>query len=182
MIINRGNFGFFRRNRFIEPDRPVLSPEMGPIDRLLEAMALSGLMFFLGYAIYSFPHLPETIPTHFNGSGQADESGGKAEFLILPGVAVFVYILLTLINLIPHRFNFTVKITKENAMRQYIMATRMVRTLKTALILGFFYLSHATIQVAKGAASGLGIWFVPVFLGIILGPLIIYFIMAKLKS
>ena len=180
MILHRNNYGLFRRNR-IESDRPVMRPDMGPIDWLLEAIAISGLMFFLGYTIYNYPHIPETIPTHFNSSGQADEYGSRASFIILPGIAFFVYILLTLISLIPYRFNFTVKITPENAQRQYIMATRMIRTLKSSLIWGFFYLSYATIRVAEGAASGLGIWFVPLFLGIILIPLINYFIMAHLK-
>jgi len=181
MIFNSGNFGLFRRNHR-EPDRPVIRPEMGPIDWLIEVIALWGLMFFSGYVIYNFSHLPETLPTHFNGSGQADEYGDKFSFLILPGVALLIYILLTLISLFPYRFNFTVKITPVNALRQYTMATRMVRILKVNLIWGFFYLSYATIQVAKGIASGLGLLFIPVFLGIILIPLVIYFIMAKMKS
>jgi uncharacterized membrane protein len=178
MIFNSGNFGSFRRNR-IEPGRPVLKLEMGPVDWLLEAIAIAGLMFFCGFVIYNFPKLPETLPTHFNGLGQADEFGDKSSFLLLPGVALFVYILLTLISLIPHRFNFSVKITPANAMRQYIMAIRMVRILKATLIWGFCYLSYATIQVANGAASGMGIWFVPVFIGVTLVPVLIYLIMAK---
>ena len=181
MIFNSGSFGLSRRNR-IEPDRPLIKPDMGPVDWLLEAIALSGLMFFSGYVIYNMPHLPDTIPTHFNSSGQADEYGGKTAFLILPGVAVFIYILLTLINLIPYRFNFTVKITPANALRQYSLATRMVRTLKSALIWLFWYISFSTIQVTTGATNGLGLWFLPVFLGIIFIPLINYFIMAKKNS
>jgi len=34
-------------------------------------------------------------------------------------------------------------------------------------------------MVAQANSSGLGIWFLPVFLGIILIPLIIYFILAQ---
>jgi len=178
MIFNIIDFGLFRR-KGVEPDRPLLRPEMGPIDWLLEAIALLGLMFFFGYIIYHFPNLPETIPTHFNGSGQADEYGGKSSFLILPGVSLFIYIMLTLINLIPNRFNFTVKITPANALKQYTMAMRMVRTLKATLICFFLYISYGTVQVAKGAATGLGLWFLFFFTGIIVVPLVIYFILAK---
>jgi uncharacterized membrane protein len=166
----------------MEPDRPLIRPEMGPSDWLLEVIAISGLMFFLGYVIYNFPNLPETLPTHFNGSGQADDFGEKSSFFLLPGVALFVFILLTLINLIPYRFNFMVKITPANALRQYTMATRMVRILKGTLIWGFFYLTHVTIQVANGVASGMGLWFIPVFIGIIVVPIVVYFIMAKMNS
>ena len=181
MIFNIVNFGFFRRNRK-EPDRPVERPVLGPVDWLLEAIALSGLMFILGYTMYNFPHLPETIPTHFTGSGHANEYGGKDSFLILPGVALFIYVLMTLINLVPHKFNFTVKITPANALRQYAMATRMVRTLKVILIWVFWYISYSTIQVAKGTIPGLGLWFVPVLLGLTFVPIVIYFIMAAKKS
>ena len=177
MFINGSNFGLFRRNR-IEPDRPVLRPEMGPVDWLLEAVALAGLLFFIGYTIFKYPNLPGTIPTHFNGSGHPDEFGGKDSFLILPGVAVFVYGLLTLINLIPYRFNFTVKITPANALLQYTLATRMVRILKAGLIWLFWDICHETVQVAQGSSSGLGIWFLPLVLGITFIPIVIYFIVA----
>ena len=178
MIFNRGNFGLFARYRR-DPDRPMVKPAMGPVDWLIEAVAVSGLMVFIGFTLYHFPHLPDTLPTHFNGSGQADEFGGKSTFLILPGIACFVYILLTLINMVPHTFNFTVKITPANARWQYTMATRLIRVLKTSVIWGFWYISFSTLQVAKGAATGMGVWFVPVFLGIIFIPIIIFVIQAS---
>ena len=178
MIINGGSLGLLRKNR-VDPNRPVIRPEMGPLDWLLEAVALSGLMFFAGYALYHYPNLPHTIPTHFNGSGTADEFGGKESFLILPGTSLFIYVLLTMINRRPYRFNFMVKITKENALRQYTLATRMVRTLKGSLIWLFWFICHMTLQVATGAAQGMGMWFLPVFLGIIFIPLIAYFVLAR---
>jgi uncharacterized membrane protein len=176
MIIPRSNFGLFRRNRS-DPNRPVLKPEMSPVDWLLETVALTGLAFFLGYALFKFPHLPDSIPTHFNGMGKADEYGGKDSFLVLPGVAVCIYLLLTMINLVPYTFNFMVKITPANALRQYTLATRMIRALKSVLVWMFWYISYATVQVA-GGAEGLGAWFLPVFLGIIFVPMVIYFILS----
>ena len=180
MIVNRGNFGLFRRHR-VEPDRPVLRPERGPADWLIEVFALAGILFFAGYAIYNYSHLPASIPTHFNGSGKADDYGGKESFLILPGVALFIYILLTLISRVPHTFNFTVKITPANALRQYTLATRMIRVLKTVITWLFWYISYTTIQVARGVSEGLGGWFLPVILGFIFVPVIIYFLMARMK-
>ena len=181
MIINRGNFGLFRRNR-ADSGRPVIRPEMGPADWLLEVFAFTGMILFAGYTIYNFSHLPVTIPTHFNGYGQADEFGDKTSFLVLPGVALFVYGLLTMINLVPHTFNYTVKITAANALRQYTMATRLIRILKSSVIWGFLYISFSTLQVARGVTTGMGVWFLPVFLGIITIPIVVYVIMAARKS
>ena len=178
MIFNNNMIGFFNRNRVNKADRPSIRPEMAPLDWLLEAMALLGLLIFIGYVIYQFPKLPETIPSHFSGNGTADDYSAKFSFWTLPGVAVFVYILLSLIVLVPHQFNYTVKITPANALRQYTMAIRLIRYLKGAVILIFFYISYATVRVVAGEDSGLGLWFLPIIFGGTILPLIIYFIVA----
>ena len=181
MIFNSGNIGLFRRNR-IEPDRPVLRPELEPVDWLIESVALVGVMILAGYVIYHFPKLPGTIPTHFNGAGLADEFGDKKDFLVLPGIALFIYVFLTIINRVPHLFHYPGKITPLNAMRQYTLATRMIRILKSTLIWMFFYVSYATIRITKNPASGLGVWFIPVFIALLFIPISIYFVMALKKS
>jgi uncharacterized membrane protein len=179
MMFNNNFNGVFNRNRVSKADRPLIKPEMTPIDWLIEAFSIMGLMIFLGFVIYNFPKLPETIPSHFNGAGIPDEYSPKSTFWILPGIAVFIYILLSFIALVPHQYNFTVKITRANALKQYTFANRLVRYLKAALICLFFYISYTTIRVAANADSGLGLWFLPVVLSGIFIPLIIYFIAAS---
>jgi uncharacterized membrane protein len=178
MIIPHKFNGFFNRNQDNKADRPLTRPEMDPIDWLIEATAILGLMFFLGYVIYQYPRLPNTIPSHFNGSGMPDDYSGKTSFWMLPGIAVFIYILMSLIVLIPHRFNYTVKITPANAMKQYKLAIRLIRFLKAAVILMFFYISYATIRVVSKEDSGLGLWFLPVVFGGTFLPIVVYFIAA----
>jgi len=179
-MISGVNFGLFRRTR--ELNRPVIRPEMTPVDWLLEALALVGLGVLLGYVAYHYPKLPASIPTHFNAAGVADEYGAKVSILFLPVIALFLYVLLTLINLVPHTFNYPGKITPENAMRQYTLAMRLVRYLKTILVLLFFYISYSTTQVVINEASGLGLWFLPVFLGFLFIPIIVYMVMALSKK
>lgn len=179
MIFNNNFIGVFRRTPVNKANRPRIRPEMTPIDWLLEFAALLGLMIFFGYVIYHFPKLPESIPSHFNGAGQPDEYSGKSTFWLLPAIALFIYALLSLIALVPHQFNFTVNITPANALKQYTFAIRLMRYLKAAIIYLFFYISYATIRVAAGTDSGLGIWFLPFVLGGIFIPLIIYFILAS---
>jgi len=179
-MISGVNFGLFRRTR--ELNRPVIRPEITPVDWLLEALALVGLGVLLGYVAYHYPRLPGSIPTHFNAAGVADEYGTRASILFLPVIALFVYVLLTLINLVPHTFNYPGKITPANAMRQYTLATRLVRYLKTLLVLLFFYISYSTTQVVFNEASGLGLWFLPVFLGFLFMPIIAYMVIALSKK
>ncbi|MEI6682064.1 MAG: DUF1648 domain-containing protein, partial [Bacteroidota bacterium] len=181
MIFNGGTFGLFGKNR-VEANRPVSRPEMTPADWLIEAAALLGMMFFAGYVLYNFPHLPDRIPTHFNEAGKADDYGDKSSFLILPGVALFIYTLLTLINRVPHIFNLPVKITPANALHQYTIATRLIRTLKTAIVWLFWYISYSTIIVARDSSKGLGTWFLPLTLSLVFIPIIVYFIAAKRRG
>ena len=173
-MFNNNFIGALRRKRDDKLNRPTVRPEIGPIDWLLEAAALLGLLFFAGFVVYYFPKLPELIPSHFNGAGKPDEYAPKSTFWILPGIALFIYTLLSMMVLTPHRFNFSVKITPLNALKQYTLAIRLIRYLKAGLIWMFFYISYGTIRVAEKDGTGLGSWFLPVVLGGIFIPLIIY--------
>ena len=61
------------------------------------------VLFFIAlpfaYALYLFPTLPATIPTHFNASGEADAWGDKSSIFLLPVimgvVSLFVYFVLS---------------------------------------------------------------------------------------
>jgi uncharacterized membrane protein len=173
--------GFFVQYRTAKASRPIVKPLPEPIDWLIEAVAISGLVTILGYAIYHYPHLPEMIPSHFNGSGEPDDFGPKSTFWLLPGLSVFIYIMLSLIMLIPQQFNYTVKITPRNALKQYTYAMRLVRYVKAVIIWLFFYICSSTVRVSAGKESGLGLWFLPVFLSVLFIPMILYFILSFRK-
>ncbi len=170
--------GLFKSRRAEKANRPLIRPEMKPVDWLLEAMALLGFMVLLGFAAYHYPKLPETIPTHYNKAGMPDEFSAKASFLMLPAIALFIYFMLGMVSLIPHQFNYTVKITHANALKQYTMAIRLVRYLKAVIIWMLFYICFATVNVVAGSVSGLGLWFLPVVLGGMFLPVIIYLALA----
>jgi len=63
-------------------------------------MKKSAILFVLlmisipfGYAIYLFPLLPDTIPTHFNIEGKADGWGSKGTIFLLPSIMGFTSLL-----------------------------------------------------------------------------------------
>ena len=173
---------FFKVNRSDKENRPLIKIEWTPADWILEGMALLGLLTVFGTAIYNFPKLPDTIPTHFNAAGQPDGYGNKSVFLMFPAISLLLYLLLSLISLIPHRFNYPVKITPQNALKQYTMGTRLIRYLKMSLILLFFDINYSIIRHINNTSQGLGLWFLPVVLGFIFIPVIIYFILSYKNS
>jgi len=95
---------------------------------------------------------------------------------ILPGSGVIMYIIMTVVSLFPHIFNFPVKITPENAEVQYRLAVRLIRIIKTVILIMFAYISFMTVKTARGSAEGLGKVFLPVFLAATFGIIIYYFI------
>jgi uncharacterized membrane protein len=62
-----------------------------------------------GYAFYQWPNLPDSIPTHFGIDGKPDAWGRRESIFMLPlimgGMSLFVYLLLTNIRKIdPKRY------------------------------------------------------------------------------
>ncbi|MBE0647248.1 MAG: DUF1648 domain-containing protein [Bacteroidales bacterium] len=167
-----------RRNKF-ELNRPIIKLEMGPADLIIEILAIVSLLCFIGFTLYYATRLPATIPTHFDASGNPDGYGGKSSLWMLPVIALVVYGIITLVSRIPEKFNYPVKITPANARKQYILSIRLLRYLKLALVLMFFFISYKTVMVAQGNSGGLGTWFLPVFIGVFLSPIIIYYILAQ---
>ena len=151
--------------------RPRLRPHLTVSDRLVELVGWGLLIGLWGYTLRSYGTLPERIPTHFNAAGQADAFGGKQSLLALPVVATVLYVGLSVLNRFPHLFNYLQPITPENALRQYSIATRMIRLLKLVLAGVFFALLYRTVQTAQGEAQGLGTWFLPLVLALVYLPL-----------
>lgn len=152
----------------MESDRPRIRPEKEPVDLLVEIAALIMVVTLVSLTSLKYAGLPHQIPSHFNGSGQPDDYSDKSMIWFLVGVAVVIYIGLSILNRFPFIFNFPVNITPENAERMYRHATRCIRMMNLLLVIMFFYLTWQSIEVATGKSAGLGLWFMPVTIGAIL--------------
>ncbi len=73
------------------------------------------------------------------------------------------------LNKYPHIFNYTQKVTKENAERLYKTATKMIRILNVLIVYTFVYITYSIIQTALGNQNGLGALFTPIFLVLMFG-------------
>jgi len=165
----------------METERPKINLIPSSTDKIVEVLGWIILLVLWGYNISHYSSLPDTIPTHFNATGEADGFGSKVSIIGLPVIATLLFIGLTVLNRYPHSFNYPTAITEDNALRLYTLATRMLRYLKLVLVLVFGGIEFMTIQNATGEASGLGVWFLPLTLVLIFIPLI-YFVVKSLKS
>ena len=161
--------------------RPRIRIELTVTDKAVEIIGWFALLAIWVLVISNYSNLPDTIPTHYNGMGNADGFGNKTNILILPLIASILFVGITIINKFPYIFNYPTQITEENALRQYTNATRMLRFMKLILVILSGLFTFKTIQGANGQSFGHGIWFLPLTLGLIFIPLT-YFITKSFRT
>jgi uncharacterized membrane protein len=162
-------------------EKPKITLRLTSLDSALEIIGWIFIIQIWLLTLLKYPSLPETIPTHFNAAGKADDMGTRKTILMLPIISTILFAGLTVLNKYPYIFNYPVPITEENAERQYHNATRLLRFLKLALVIIFFGIEFMTIQTALGKSAGLSGWFLPVSLGVVFVP-VAYFIIQAVKS
>jgi len=152
--------------------RSKIKLELTGIDKAIEIAGWLSVSVIWVFTVINYNNLPDIIPIHFNAVGEADGFGEKTNILTLPIIATIIFVGLALLNKYPHIFNYPTNITKENAQRQYTIATKLIRYLNLITVLIFGYIAFTTIQNAKGQVDGLGVWFLPLSMGIVFIPII----------
>lgn len=160
-------------------NRPRIQIEPKKGDKILEATGWLSMVALFAFSIYAYSTLPETIPTHFNISGEADAYGGKATLWILPVVALATFLLLTFVSRYPHYCNYPVEITEANAQFQYRNLVQLMRTMKLLMILIFGGITVLIYCTAQGWISGIGILPILVVTTLPILPIVYFFIKMK---
>lgn len=156
-----------------------------PLTKTAKLLEVAGALLLLGIWCYTFLHLwdlPEIIPTHFRGNGEVDGYGSKWTFVLLPIIATLIYIGLSWAARFPHKVNYRVTITPENAFKQYSIVVRMYRILKIAIVLVFFLIAFQTVEVAAGNAQYFNGWFMLLIMALVLVPVFYFLIVASKNS
>lgn len=112
---------------------------------VLSLLTLLGTILFL---IIYWKHIPEQVPTHFDGAGQVTAWGDKTTVLILPIVGAVSYLLLT-------GCNAFVSVMQKNELPP--SAPLCLSVFKLLLLVPF-----AVITVYSALAKPLPGWFTPV--------------------
>ena len=156
--------------------RPKTRPPKKFWDKILESIAIMGLLIGIYLAIQAWSNLPTTIPIHFDAAGNADGFGPKGMIWLLPAIGVVMVPAMLFLRRFPWLSNVPFEITEENAAYQYGLIVRLLSLLACFVSLLFLLLVYDTISIAFGSSSLLGWLFMPIFLTGIMGPIIWYFI------
>lgn len=143
------------------------------VEWVCEAVALLALAAILFTVISAWSDLPARIPMHFNAAGQPNGWGGKAGVLLLPGVSLFLYSVMTLASFDSRLVNIPMQLDRSDPRVQALLR-QLTIVLKAVILLTFFYLVRATVGTALHRTAGLGRWFLPACLGSVLGVIVIY--------
>lgn len=152
------------------------------LEIIFNLTAIASIVATVIYSKVMWSKIPSIVPTHFNSLGQVNGYGSKDTLLILPIISIVFFVAINLLAKFPHVFNYTIKITEENAKRQYRNARLLLRVLLAEISILFLYIQWSSIKGAMTSSAGLGVLFTPLYMIIVIATLV-YFItrMNKLK-
>lgn len=162
--------------------RPEIEIHPAFIDKLLYGAALILLFLQWGVILTSYDGLPDIIPVHYNASGEVNRFGDKSTILMLPVISTILFALLSYIARHPHKYNYLVEITPQNAAVHYTLAARLMRWLRLSVVIIFLLIVGETLWHIEGKTNGLSTWTLPFILAIIFIPIFYYLIKSSAKS
>lgn len=140
------------------PSNPKLKILPNRLDRLIEVIGwvILGLLWCL--TIWAFITISGDVPIHFNFHGDPDRYGPVGFIILIPVMTTLILAGITWLNRYPHIFNYPVKITTENALKQYTMAIRLLRIIKLSIALIFLIINISIIATANGTIKNTPFW------------------------
>ncbi len=149
--------------------QPKIEIQRTQRDTILDMLTYLGLAIMIGLTADYFQQLPDTIPVHFDGAGNADDYGGKGNIWALPIIVTLVVVLLSYLERIPQHLNYSITITPDNAEQQYRIGICLLQYMKLIVTWSFLYLQYRVIRAAMGGQHSVGNGFLVIFLVLIFG-------------
>ena len=141
-----------------------------------ELIALAGLVFSVAVVADFYSRLPEKIATHFNAEGMANGFGARSVLWVLVGIAVSLYLTLSAIEFLPRVVNVKRPLAPEREKVVLAESMAMVGWIKVEVCWMFGYILLAMVRNGMGLQVGLGWWFLPVTLAVVLGTCGVYLV------
>jgi uncharacterized membrane protein len=143
---------------------------------LRELIAVAGLVFAVAVVADFYSRLPERIATHFNEAGAANGFGARSTLWVLVGIAFLLYAALSAISFLPRVVNLKRPLAPEREKMVLAESMAMVGWIKLEICWMFASLCLAMVRNGMGLQVGLGAWFLPVTLAVVLGTCAFYLV------
>lgn len=162
-----------------DPRHAIVNPMSEGMYRIIPLAAV-----ILGFAVVAFNYgaLPDTVPIHFNGRGEADGFGSKLILWVLPVINLVLFYLLELTTKSSFKwFNYPVTITEENAAAQHKIALQMIAVIRLITTLMLSWLTYEIITTIQKGSGTLNMWILGGSM-VVLFAAIIYYMMEANKA
>jgi len=167
----------------MKTNRPKIDVPFEPLDIIVDLISVTLLVLMIVYTTLNYGDLADTIPTHFNGKGEADSFSDKMYVWMLPAIGIITFGLLFVLNKYPHIHNYMVNITEENALKNYRFSTRIVRFTNLFVAVIFAIIQYMMVEKGTGNNFSLGAWFTPTIIVIsIVLPILIIIYQRKINN
>ena len=144
-------------------------PSGGTLERVLELIAVLGMIVCVGSLAASWHRLPPRVPVHFGWDGRPDAVGPRSVLLGVAGLCVFIYALLTVLVRLPWTFKYQGSIAAEKWYAAYGAVRTMVSACKAFTMVLLAWSEWRAIETALGRAGGLGPLFCPAIVAFVVG-------------
>ena len=152
-------------------ERPVIAIQPNQIDRILDLIAWFFLVLTWSILLMSFIKTPYLRPNVF-----------ESLIALFPLITTGVFVLLTKRMKYPYRLNYPVPINDSNVVKQYANALTMLRYLRVAIVLLFYFMLIELNQIKQGQHADIYLWMAPIITLLIFSPLAFFVAKAyKLK-
>lgn len=139
-----------------------------------ELIAVAGLVFAAAVVADFYSRLPERIATHFDAGGVANGFGARSTLWVVVGIAFLVYATMSVIHFVPRAVNLKRPLAPEREKVVLAESMAMAGWIKAEMCWIFAYLCLAMVRNGMGLQVGLGRWFLPVTLLVVLGTCGVY--------
>lgn len=135
--------------------------------RVVAWAGLLALVLPLIWLAFTYGKLPDKVPSHFGGAGEADAWSGKESILFLAVSEAVLYLGITGVQKFPQIWNVPGR--EGDRERAYKECLSLILVVKLLMVLN---LSYMLVCSARG--TGLGVWFTPVSLVLLFGSMAYY--------
>jgi uncharacterized membrane protein len=139
-----------------------------------EVIALVGLVFAAAVVADFYTRLPERIATHFNAEGMANGFGARSTLWVLVGIAVLLYLILSVVGSMQGVVSLKRPLAPEREKAVLAESMAMVGWIKVEVCWMFAYICLAMVRNGMELQVGLGWWFLPATLVVVLGTCAFY--------
>ena len=137
-------------------------------DKIMEIAAIFILLAATIFVLVNWSTLPDQIPSHYDFKGEPDDYSGRGTLIFLMVTGWLVVLPIIILARFPNLWNTGVERTPANA----AVINRITRDMLSVIILSMAILfGYMMITPVLGIAMGR--WFMPLFLVLIFGNIII---------